>query len=178
MLFHVSNCCVCGNEISGGVRVAQANRKAQGKGGAAYVCADCAAKQAKRSARNKAERGAEMVCNLEYRITIHCEYSLEAKAEFVKSKWLACEGNLKSPKYKNLKWQRKLETLDHLIESGDIELTRDIAVSVIRDGAVLECRQLAYTGKADFLDYMRDLVEHYKAEKYLELYGKTFGYKL
>ena len=177
MCFEINACVVCGNPIEGGVLVTQANRRAKGKGGHAYVCHSCAEAEAKRSARNKAVRGKANEAELEYRLTIHCEYSLEAKAEFVKSKWLACEGNLKSPKYRNMKWQRKLETLDHLIETGDIVLTRDMAVSVIRDGDVLECTQVAYTGKAEFLDFVRHLVGKHKADIYLAKYGKTFGYE-
>lgn len=177
MRFVISNCCVCGREIEYGVPVTQANRKAHGNGGSAYMCLDCATKESKRSARNKEVRGASTVTELEYRITIHCDYSLTAKAEFTKSKWLACEGNLKSPKYKNLMWQRKLETLDRLIETGDIVLTRDVAVSVIRHGNVLECKRVAYTGKSDFLTYMRELVANHKADIYEELYGKDFGYR-
>lgn len=160
------------------VRVTQANRASHNNEGAAFICKHCAEAKAKRNARNKAERGAEMVCDLDYRITIPCKYTVQTRAEFCKAGWLACDGALKSPKLHNFKWQRKLETLDSLIERGEVELTGKMSVSVLRGSDVLECEKVEYLGKAEFLTFVRELVEHHKAEIYLRLYGKTFGYKL
>lgn len=178
MRFVVSNCCVCGRDLANvpATRVTQANRKAQGKGGSAYVCPKCAAEQVRRSTRNAEVRGAATEAELEYRITIPCEYSLTGKAEFVKSKWLPCDGALKSPKYRNMMWQRKLETLDKLIASGDIVITGKVYVSVLRGSDTIESERVAYTNKAEFLTFVRELVAEHKAAIYFAKYGKTFGY--
>lgn len=178
--FIISNCAICNNPIEHGVKTELANRGSHGIAGTAYVCHACAEAEAKaRKTRNKAERGAAMEHELEYRFTIPCEYSLRARAEFAntRSKWLAVDGALKSPKYANMMWQRKLETLDHLIEDGDIVLTGEVSVSVLHGSKVLECTSVAYEGKAEFLGFIRHLVGIHKADIYFAKYGKTFGYE-
>lgn len=174
-------CVVCGHEVDfrAAARAEQADRSEQGKRRNALVCDSCASKSAKSSARNKGKQGAKTpVLDLEYRITMWGEYDLSFKAEFCKAGWLACDGCVKSKALRNMMWQRKLETLDRAIASGSFVPTREFSLSIIREGHVLEVKQVAYEGKADFLAYIRDLVEPYKAEAYLEAYGKTLGYKL
>lgn len=180
MLHTVHTCVCCHNDYTERemIRVSLANRASHDNRGTAFICANCAGDTAPRKARNNSERGAETVTELEYRFTIPATYTAKTRAEFCgkRSGWLACDGAIKSPKYANMKWQRKFETLDKLIERGELELTGDIYVSVIRHGAVLKCTATEYNGKSDFLAFVRKLVDEHKAAIYTEIYGKPFHY--
>lgn len=174
-------CVVCGDPVDfhAAARVSQASRSCESNTGNGLVCDECKGKVAKRNARNSVKRGAETpVLDFEYRFTIPCEYTLRTKAEFCKAKWLACDGAIKSPKLHNMMWTRKLETMDKLVASGDMVLTGKVSVSILLGSDVLECEKVEYEGKAEFLAFVRELVEHHKALAYLEAYGKTLGYKL
>ena len=178
----VHRCVSCGNEVDfwNAERVTVAHRKANGEGGSALVCPTCAAEMHSKGARNRIERGAENVPQLDYRITFYCDYGMRAKTELCgsRSQWLPCEGAIKSPLLHNMKWQRRLETVDALINEGELEMTAPVSITVLSEGVVLEHEKVPYNGKADFLTVIRDLVEHHKALRYLEVYGNTYGYRL
>ena len=177
MCAHYCVCCENAFDESEMVRITKANRASHNNAGTGFICRNCADDTAPRKARNKTERGAETLAALEYRFTLPCEYTAQARAEFCgRNGWLACKGAIKSPKLANMKWQRRLETLDALIQRGELAFTSDVYVSVIYDGRVLECVECTYENKDDFLLFVRALVDGYKKAAYTIKCGKPFHY--